>query len=598
LYKEQYKGVLITIILIAFLSGAYVLYGKYHILNPQYNNMVSLNEQRTILSDIQVEYNKIVRLHNSGHLVTQKISEMQSMVANLENVQQVGMFFDKSRINNLIDELQVSLQKSKEASSVVQKSFNKLLGNYIDLVDENIKVYHHKSNLHSQMILWIVGLLFLCCVLMFIYIFIQDDGHTDLEYSALEQYSDNTKIISSLDALAQKIEGFTGAEHCNNVNLNDDSQKVKGNQFISNISHEFRTPLTAIIGFSELLKHDSGLDDEQKNKAGIIHSTGLHLLEIISDVLDLSKIESGTITFEKNNILLPKLCHDVESILLVRFDKAKDIFKVVYHYPLPNYILGDLTRIKQIIINLCSNAMKFTEKGSVEMHVEYKDRILSIRVKDSGLGIPKNKQELIFEEFSQIDDSNSRKYAGTGLGLPISKRLCQGMGGDLVLVDSLPHQGSTFKASMITELSDESEFLNKFNEKFVEDNKIANIPDLSDFSILIADDNEINKSLVKMYLDKTGIEMSFVSNGLEAYEYMVKNEVSIALLDIQMPVMTGMEAIVKIRDAGITVPVIAFTASVTFSELDEYRRKGFTAILGKPINTQWFYKIIHENLIK
>lgn len=595
--KSGYKISVIVIIFLAVTASIYAVYGKFNILNTQYNNIVLLNEQREELSDIQVLYNKIARLMRQKEDIESHIEDIKSRVSKLEYVKTYGIYFDRSRIENLVDLLTVT--EGKELNSV-QNQFNELMNNYIDIVDDNIQLYHHKNNAHNNIMIYTMLVLLSCCILMFTLLFFRKNLTASLEEEVLPVVSSDEHIMKSIDTLSKKIEGFISTGKNNILAAADEgSNTLKGNQFISNISHEFRTPLTAIIGFSEILKNDTKLSDEQREKAEIIHSTGSHLLQIISDVLDLSKIESGKIKFEKNKIRLSKLCDDIDRMITVRFNERKELFKIVYHFPLPDFVIGDLTRIKQVVINLCSNAMKFTERGTVEMHIEYEGDKLSISVKDSGLGIPLHKQDSVFKEFEQVDNSNSRKYAGTGLGLPISKRLCQGMGGDLVLVESAPHKGSTFKACIIAELAEDAQILNKFEANVVEeDDAMSNIPNLQGKKMLVADDNEINRKLVEMYLSKTNIEMSFVENGLEAYEHLVENEVDIALLDIQMPVMTGIESIARIRDAGIDIPVIAFTASVTFAELDEYRRKGFTAILGKPINTKWFYKIIAENIEK
>lgn len=592
-----HRVTLIILILIAILASVYIIYGKFNILNSQYKNIVLLNEQRENLSDMQVLYNKIARLYRQNKPISIQVEEFKRDIESLKYIEPYGIYFDKARIENFLAHLIVS---KGEHINVIQQQFNDLVDSYIDILDDNIQLYHHKNNMYNKMLIYTMMVLLACCIFMFVLLFFRKNIAYSLDEDIFPARISDEHIMNSIETLSKKIEGFMSTGKNNILSPAEDSTNtLKGNQFISNISHEFRTPLTAIIGFSEILKSDHSLNKEQRDKASIIHSTGTHLLEIISDVLDLSKIESGKIKFEENKILLPKLCDEIDRMITVRFSESKDLFKIVYHYPLPDYILGDITRIKQVVINLCSNSMKFTEKGSVEMHVEYENNTLSLIVKDTGLGIPLHKQESVFKEFEQVDNSNSRKYAGTGLGLPISKRLCQGMGGDLFLVESAPHKGSTFKAYLTAKLHDSAKFLNKFETNFVEeDDAMGNIPDLSEYRMLIADDNEINRKLVEMYLKKTNIKMDFVENGLEAYEFLVENKVNIALLDIQMPVMTGMESIARIRDAGIDIPVIAFTASVTFAELDEYRRKGFTAILGKPINTKWFYKIIAENIEK
>jgi two-component system, sensor histidine kinase len=349
-------------------------------------------------------------------------------------------------------------------------------------------------------------------------------------------------------------------------------------EFLSTMSHEIRTPLNAVIGMSNLLIMGNPRPDQEENLE-ILKFSANNLLAIVNDVLDFNKIESGKVVFENIRFNLTDLMNNICGGQIIKANEKGLIFKLKIDESLRNKIvIGDPTRITQIIFNLVSNAIKFTRQGFVEVKVAcIEDRhnqiVTRFSVRDSGIGIERDNLEAIFEPFTQESITTTRKYGGTGLGLAIVKRLLE-LKGVQMEVASKPGQGSEFNFNLELPVATD-----KLEEPVAKTGIIAEVKDseLNDLKILVAEDNIVNTMLMKKFFSKWKVESSFAENGERAVEMMQYGNFDIVLMDLQMPVMNGFDAAIEIRKlpdsrkAGI--PIIALTASA----LTDIREKVFSA---------------------
>ncbi|MDP4209122.1 MAG: ATP-binding protein [Bacteroidota bacterium] len=368
-------------------------------------------------------------------------------------------------------------------------------------------------------------------------------------------------------------------------------------QFLANMSHEIRTPLSSIIGFTEQLQKTNLAPDQQQYLRTISKSSG-HLLGLVNDILDLSKIEAGKLQLEKTGFNIAELIDDVcESFSLKANDKNIKIIKDI-DPRLIGPLMGDSFRIRQVITNLVSNALKFTEEGSVTIsgHIPSQSETLTIvelSVSDTGIGIDPEKQHAIFEEFSQADSSTTRKYGGTGLGLAIAKRIVELHGGQMHL-KSTPGEGSTFSFEIPFEVSSH----NVVPTSPLPIARKENLDNLKNIKILVVDDDETSRSLITLLFKNSGLDGHTLSDPTLVMDYLLNHRVDILFSDIQMPKMSGIELIRLIRsypDKKISaLPVIALTANA--SNLSPITNVGFTNRLAKPFKESDFFAIIVNTL--
>jgi signal transduction histidine kinase/DNA-binding response OmpR family regulator len=404
--------------------------------------------------------------------------------------------------------------------------------------------------------------------------------------------------IVTYEGVLRDISAARAREEAEQARRHAEAATQAKSAFLANMSHEIRTPLTAIIGFAEDAR-DQQLDpEEMRHAVDTISRSGYHLLEIINDVLDLSKIEAGKLELEHLEIALMPMINDIQTVFARRIAAKGLAFHLDYRLPLPDKITTDPTRLKQIILNLLSNALKFTEEGSITVRITYdkdQDR-LEMAVVDTGIGMTAAQQSKVFEAFTQADSSTTRNYGGTGLGLNIVRQLATLMGGD-VHVHSTPGQGSTFIVTLPahcppnTALLQRPEQLAERTAKRVENT----VPKLVG-SVLFADDNAVNRKLVQTLIERTGARVVLANDGAEALQTALSQGFDLLLLDIQMPVITGLTVARLLRHQGQQTPMIACTANVMATEVDQYFKGGFNDYLSKPINRQKFYQVLCQYL--
>lgn len=352
--------------------------------------------------------------------------------------------------------------------------------------------------------------------------------------------------------------------------------------FLANMSHEIRTPLTAIIGFSEQAQYETDPAKLQNYLQRVLKS-GDHLLGLINDILDLSKIEAEKLELNYEAFNWLALLDDVYVLTRAQAE-AKGLHCVLdLQFPLPAQMINDPLRFRQVLLNLTSNSVKFTKKGKIIIAVAYDVLLqqLSIKVKDSGIGMAAEELGRIFQPFVQADATVTRHFGGTGLGLVISKKLMQQMRGD-IHVESVKGIGSCFE--LIFDCSSQHlELVNEYNRDNSSKSAPIELAAEKRLNILVAEDNPDNQLLLQLMLQKAQAGCTLVDNGKKAVEAVLAEDFDLIFMDMQMPVMGGEEATRLIRHAGIETPVIAVTANVMSEDAERYRRAGCQALLPKPV---------------
>jgi signal transduction histidine kinase/CheY-like chemotaxis protein len=362
--------------------------------------------------------------------------------------------------------------------------------------------------------------------------------------------------------------------------------------FLSNMSHELRTPLNGVLGYAQILQRDPAVSPKQRTSLDAIHSCGQHLLTLINDVLDLSKIEAGRLELDQTPCDLAQLLKSVYDIVRPRAESRGVRFELDLAPNMPPSIVIDKTKLRQTIVNLAGNAVKFTEAGSVTLRARRDRDDVVIEVQDTGIGMTAQEASSVFDAFKQGE--GGRKHGGTGLGLAISKRIIDAMGGSIA-VESQKGIGSTFTVRLPVQEADlpreePSEDLTRATGTLV-------LAPGQDIEVLVADDVPANRDILVTVLRDAGFRTREAANGQEALECLRQHHCPIALLDLRMPVMTGSEAVAAIRadPALAATKVIAVTASVIDFRAHAVAA-GFDALVGKPVNVGELFQSLQQHL--
>lgn len=379
----------------------------------------------------------------------------------------------------------------------------------------------------------------------------------------------------------------------NRLNISEKETKaamqVKEN-FLANMSHEIRTPMNAILGFTNLLQKEP-LSDKSKSYVQTIQQASENLLTIINDILDLSKIEAGMMRIEPASFSPRSLLHDVEGIFLAKIEEKGLQLHTRVDENLPETLEGDTLRLTQVLTNLVGNAIKFTKKGNIYIRfinegIEGNTVHTGIEVQDEGIGIEPEKLASVFNRFEQAETSVTRKYGGTGLGLSIVANLVQLQGGS-INVESYPGKGTNFKLVIPYKIAAE-----QVSKKVRKDKAVA-LENTESIRVLVAEDNEINQSLIRHLFAEWHIVYDIASDGQQAIELLKKNTYHLVLMDIQMPEMDGYTAATVIRnDLRSTIPIIAMTAHAMAGEREKCLSYGMNEYISKPIREEQLHKLI------
>jgi len=359
-------------------------------------------------------------------------------------------------------------------------------------------------------------------------------------------------------------------------------------QFLANMTHEIRTPMNAIIGFSDVLA-EQDLVADQKRYIDLIRDSGRHLLKLINDILDLSKIEAGRLRVERRSCQLAEVLDSVKAMMRTLAQKKGLEFKVMRSPDVPDLVHTDVSRLWQCLVNLISNAIKFTQTGHVHVRVtldgERSDPCLRFDIEDTGIGIPPEMQEAIFDAFTQADGTTTRKYGGTGLGLSITKKLIELLGGT-VFLRSRPGHGSVFTLTMPAGFCP-LDNLPANDAPSLDRSPPADVPvENLQFQgrVLVAEDVETNQILIKLILEQLKLDVTVVANGAEAVEKATQNAYDLILMDVQMPLKNGHEATRELRGLGMAVPIVALTAHAMKEDRQASLAAGCDDYLTKPID--------------
>ena len=378
-------------------------------------------------------------------------------------------------------------------------------------------------------------------------------------------------------------------------------------EFLANMSHEIRTPMTAILGFSDLLSQQDLADNERLDFIDAIQRNGKHLLGIINDILDISKIEAGKMTLERIACSPCSLVSDVASSMRVRAIAKNLSLDVEYRKPIPETILSDPTRLRQVLINLVGNAIKFTERGGVRLVVSMTTPLdsprplLGFEVCDTGVGVSPEQIAELFQPFSQADTSTTRRFGGTGLGLAISRRLAQMLGGDIT-VQSTPGNGSSFLVTVETGPLDGVRKSEGFKEAVLDAHtQHGNSGAAADIRlsgrVLLAEDGEDNQQLIAYLLTRRGATVEVADNGQIAIDKFIQardagQPFDCILMDMQMPVLDGYDATRQLRQMDCRTPIVALTAHAMQSDRELCLQAGCDDYATKPINRAELFRLV------
>ncbi len=415
-----------------------------------------------------------------------------------------------------------------------------------------------------------------------------------LDRGKISQYDDHGKPLVMSGTHQDITEQKKAQRDLEEAKVKAEEASRAKSEFLANMSHEIRTPMNAVIGLSQVL-YDMDLKEREKDLVEKINSSSKILLGIINDILDYSKIEAGKLELEYE----PVCFNSISSQLWVMFEekaKEKGIEFVLYEDPhLPASFFGDELRLTQVLINLASNGIKFTQSGEVKVSAFLEKRLdssralLSFCVEDTGIGMSKEQIQKLFNPFTQADSSTTRKHGGTGLGLVITKRIVEAFGGEIEVKSKLD-AGTQVRFTLEVDVKswDKEEVVATLKDEEVAKDLLGNL------EVLLVEDNEVNQLVAKMMLEGIGATVSIASNGKEGVEKFLedKKRYHIILMDLQMPVMSGYEATKEIRKHSKEIPIVALTAAAMVEDREKVIEAGMNDHLGKPIDKEELFRVV------
>ena len=613
-----------------FLLGALVLFGAYYLLNQRLEDNLDKEIQRE--AEFLVNTCKTSVESSNSEAQLQRVISSLALLESVEEVYVVAgnppkIIGSTKRIwfQEELDSIDDSLVKKKLLKSLEQDKS--------DYFIDGSKVYYSsplylsnlgKNDFYSgavlieldisesirsikQASLQVVSLFLVALFLIILTSFVAIHIFVLRRVSAITKLVSMSRVgerkerlqVNSNDEISELSKAFNSLLDTIETNESLLKKAVKSEQaankakseFLANMSHEIRTPLTSILGYTDLAINDLKSEDVEQYLETIKHN-GHSLLVIINDILDLSKIEAGKFTIDPIPFSLHALLNGVCDLMKVRETEKNNKLMMNLSDDLPDLIICDPIRVRQVLINLVGNALKFTENGTVTVNPTLKDGQIFIDIIDTGIGMTKEQSESVFGSFNQADNSTSRKFGGTGLGLTISQRLAQILGGNIT-IQSEPEVGSTFTFTF-----DPGDFKNAtlsglYNEQVKEISA-----DQLKGKVLLVEDNKTNRLMVKKILKKSQLEIDEAENGLVAYEKVITAHppYDLVLMDMQMPVMSGYEATEKIRQVGHTLPIIALTANVMKEDCDRSIKAGCDDYAAKPIDKEDLFKKMYHYL--
>lgn len=411
------------------------------------------------------------------------------------------------------------------------------------------------------------------------------------QVSATPMRSANGEVDGALLLLTDISARRQAENYLLKAKLDADSANEAKSRFLANMSHEIRTPLGAVLGFAELLLDADQNEQQRLDCVNAIRRNGRLLLDLINDILDLSKVEAGRLDVETKPLSLLDLVIDLRTLFKPQAQKRNLCYEIEISPDLPRWISTDPTRLRQILINLIGNAMKFTEHGTVKVQLLREADQLVCHVSDSGVGISEAAAKRLFTPFTQADPSVNRQFGGTGLGLVLARNLARALGGDVRLLKSIPGLGSVFECRIRLQRVSE---IPASSPRHPQTNLIADRRLLEHLEVLVADDCEDNRLLLSRILKKFSASVTLVQNGKEAVQAAMAGHFDVVLMDIQMPTMDGYEATRALRESGYRKPIIALTAHALKEERELILKAGCDQHVTKPVDRDILLKAILE----
>jgi signal transduction histidine kinase/DNA-binding response OmpR family regulator len=599
MHVNRSKYLVLIIFLLSILLIVFLQFNSGRSIEDLIKGNKNLLHELQVQSQLQKWETEIIFIESSirGFVITEDSIHLQGVTEDINNIQNeidnINTEIGDTTSSELLQQLSILIQEKIQHSNEIMEAFFKKgkgaaeevintnrgkiirdsISNTVSLINldrqaqlSNISASVNSSGLKAKS--WGIVLALLACLASLVTF-----------WYLINQGQRQQKLIRTLDTSERQLK---------------EASKIK-EQFVANISHEIRTPMNAILGFAGLLQKTT-LDKNQHEYVKSIRSSAENLLTIINDILDLSRIESGMMHIENLPFSLRELLDSLATMMNVKAKNRGLYLHTEVEDSIPETLKGDAVRLTQILMNLISNALKFTHEGGVTIKLEcdnINDKSIFVRfiISDTGIGISPEKQRTIFDRFQQAQAETTRRYGGTGLGLSIVKQLVEIQNGNISVV-SEPGKGSVFTVVLPYQIAGKEEMASGIQAPV-----LLTGPRLQKIKLLVAEDNLMNQKLIQHLMEQWQIDFDIVSNGAEAIDVISQkaNEYDMVLMDIQMPEMDGYTATEKIRyDLNSSIPIIAMTAHALAGEKEKCLGAGMDDYISKPLNEEQLYKLINK----